>query len=322
MVLAACGDDGSDTETGLPGDDGSTDTTEEPAAAEELVGRSFVSVAVTEDGAERQLADGTEIELNFPDDAPAIGWSAGCNQFGAGLEVEGDVLVVAEPEGTLMGCDDERHTQDEWLTDFLTSEPTWSLDDETLMLTGTTDGSGAAEGADTGEELDAETEPTTTTVIELVEQEGGPGTGGPADSADDVIGPDDGPADHDAGPPSGLDPAPAPALDGRTWVVTELLDGDTVSPVDPGVEATLSISGGQLSLEACNGGGSQIHEITDDEIEVDPPITTMMACGPPLDDVERAMVAVLDGRIGYTVEGDRLILTHPDGHGLVLTAQG
>jgi heat shock protein HslJ len=49
--------------------------------ADDLWGRTFVSVAVTEDGEPRPLIPGTRIELTFGqrEDEGGIRWKAGCN---------------------------------------------------------------------------------------------------------------------------------------------------------------------------------------------------------------------------------------------------
>jgi heat shock protein HslJ len=119
LVLGACGDGGD--RGGGPGSAGTGSA---------LIGKTFLSSAV--DG--RQLVAGTELRLTFSDDG-TIGASAGCNQFVGELEIEAEALVVTNLGGTEMGCDPERHAQDEWFTGFLTTQPTWELDDDHLTLT-------------------------------------------------------------------------------------------------------------------------------------------------------------------------------------------
>src|SRR5690606_28994967 len=52
---------------------------------------------------------------------------------------DGDQLVVDNVGGTEMGCDSERHEQDEWLAAFLQGRPTLALEGETLTLDDGTD---------------------------------------------------------------------------------------------------------------------------------------------------------------------------------------
>ena len=118
VVLGACG-----------GDDASVDTGDGGAA----LAAEYISVEVIEAGASRPLVDGTEISLRFA--AGQVGASLGCNQLGARHELDGDRLRVEEMSTTEMGCDSERHDQDEWFADLLQSEPTVVVDGDTMTLT-------------------------------------------------------------------------------------------------------------------------------------------------------------------------------------------
>ncbi len=95
-----------------------------------LDGRTFLSRSVTG----HDLVIGTTIELSFNDGN--LGASAGCNSMGAPYSLDGDTLVT-EGQGmtqTEIGCDPPRHSQDEWLSRFLTSEPTIALSGNDLTL--------------------------------------------------------------------------------------------------------------------------------------------------------------------------------------------
>ena len=54
-----------------------------------LWGRTFISAAVTEDGEPRPLVPDTRIRVTFEqrDGQRVAGWHAGCNHFGADLEI-------------------------------------------------------------------------------------------------------------------------------------------------------------------------------------------------------------------------------------------
>jgi heat shock protein HslJ len=96
-----------------------------------LDGRTFISERV--DG--HELVKDTAIRLTFKDGQ--LGAQAGCNSLGAPYSVEGDTLAL-EGAGmfmTEMGCDEARHEQDEWLSDFLMSDPSFELDGDELTLT-------------------------------------------------------------------------------------------------------------------------------------------------------------------------------------------
>lgn len=117
-VLSACGDD-----------DESVDTGGGPAA----LAAEYTSVEVTEAGAPRPLVAGTAIALRF--DEGRVGASLGCNQLGGPYELDGDRLLVEDLSMTEMGCDPERHAQDEWFAGLLQSEPTVVVDGDTMTLT-------------------------------------------------------------------------------------------------------------------------------------------------------------------------------------------
>jgi heat shock protein HslJ len=98
-------------------------------------GRDFLSTAVTEKGQDRALVTGTRIRLGFHDDGRLTA-NAGCNTMGGQAEVRDGRLVVADLATTEMGCDPDRHAQDEWLAGFLTSRPRLDLAGDDLTLTG------------------------------------------------------------------------------------------------------------------------------------------------------------------------------------------
>ena len=113
LLLTACGsEDASGTDPG-----------------ELLQGREFWSVSVLEDGAQRELVEGTRIIVRFDEAGTGIGVSAGCNQIGGSIEFDGDRLVTSDLFMTEMGCDPERHAQDEFVIAVLSDRPTVAFDD-------------------------------------------------------------------------------------------------------------------------------------------------------------------------------------------------
>lgn len=104
-----------------------------------LWGKTFVGRSVTVSGAPRQLVAGTAITVAFEwrNDHGIVTWNAGCNTMGSAVTIAADVLDVAHEEvgGTAVGCTDDRHQQDEWLTAFFTADPSWHLEEERLILT-------------------------------------------------------------------------------------------------------------------------------------------------------------------------------------------
>ena len=223
--------------------------------------RTFLSESVTEGGADRPLVTGTVIRLSFEGDN-RIGATAGCNSMGGRVRVEDRRLVIGPLDTTEMGCDPERHAQDEWLAGVLQRDPRWRLDGDRLRLT--------AGG----------------TVITLVDRR--------------TVDPDR-------------------PLEGTTWVLDGISDGETASSVPEGVRATIFFSGGRVNVEACNQGAAEI-DIDGDEIEIETLQMTKRACPPPEGDVDAAIGAVLDGRVTYEIEATSLTLRHASGRSLTFRA--
>jgi len=103
------------------------------ATADGLAGRTFISTAVTDAAGPRALVPGTQIRLTFADDG-TLGVNAGCNAMGATYTVDGAVLRIEGGAMTEMGCDPERHAQDDWVFAFLGSGPTVTLAGNDLTL--------------------------------------------------------------------------------------------------------------------------------------------------------------------------------------------
>jgi heat shock protein HslJ len=103
-----------------------------PAPGSGLDGTEWLSTAVTEDGADRPLVEGTQIRLSFTDGQ--LGASAGCNTMGGSYRIEDGRLVFEGGAMTEMGCDDERHAQDDWLFGFLGSQPSIAQEGDILTL--------------------------------------------------------------------------------------------------------------------------------------------------------------------------------------------
>ena len=239
-ALGGCGGDDDDDGTG-----GTGATT---AAPVDLDGRTFLSHTVSVGGRDRPLVAGTRITLTFDDGT--VGASAGCNSMSGDYTLDGDVLRVGQIGSTEMGCDPERHEQDDWVADLLTSSPTIRLSEPELTLTA-------------GD-----------TVVALVDRE--------------VAEPD---AD----------------LVGTHFVLESIVDGDTVSSVPAGVEATFEISGdGTVELAlGCNTGGGTA-EIGDGTLTFGTIVATEMACEEPAMQVEAAILDLLSGEVTYQIDAGRL----------------
>jgi heat shock protein HslJ len=100
----------------------------------ELDGRTFLSTAVTENGAARPLVEGTRIRIAFHEGR--LNADAGCNQLTGPYTVDGTTLVVDELAMTEMACQPaERMDQDTWLAAVLAGRPTINVSGDTLVLT-------------------------------------------------------------------------------------------------------------------------------------------------------------------------------------------
>jgi heat shock protein HslJ len=114
---------------------------------------------------------------------------------------------------------------------------------------------------------------------------------------------------------------PAKPLAGTAWTLDTIVDGDTASSVPAGVDPpTLNVAeDGQATVFAgCNQGGASV-EIADATLTFGPMRMTSMACEGDATQVENSVLAVLDGKVDYTIEGSQLTLTD-GGQGLVYRA--
>jgi heat shock protein HslJ len=75
------------------------------------------------------------IELRFTEDARLTA-NAGCNTISGPVTFNGNQIDTADLAITEIACDPARHEQDQRLSAFLGSKPTWRLDGESLELTG------------------------------------------------------------------------------------------------------------------------------------------------------------------------------------------
>ncbi len=96
-------------------------------------GHEYLSTSVRQAGADRPLVVGTRIRLSFRDGD--MGASVGCNSMGGAYRIEDGRLVFSGGSMTEMGCDPDRHAQDDWLIGLLGSRPSIAQDGSELTLT-------------------------------------------------------------------------------------------------------------------------------------------------------------------------------------------
>lgn len=236
---------------------------QEGPAPDPLRGKTFVAMAVTEDGKPKQLAPKTELTVEFTDDGRLIA-RAGCNIMQGQVDTsDGTLTVDGGLSMTEMGCDPARHDQDEFVAGVLSANPTWELTDGRLTIR------------------------SGTTVF-------------------DMAGKDDMPRD----------------LQGTTWVLDTLIDGDVASSMAAGApEVTLVFDGKKVTADThCNGYTAE-YVIEGDTITFTPGASTLMACEPEIMRGEAAVADALRDEVTFEVTADRLTFTHPSGKGIGLHAK-
>jgi heat shock protein HslJ len=115
-------------------------------------------------------------------------------------------------------------------------------------------------------------------------------------------------------------------LVGTRWIVDGLVSADAVSspPADATADLTIDANGTQLRISTgCNTGSGGVTVEDSGEgtgtLVVGPVATTLVACPADVASVETQMLAVLQGRVDYVIDGRQLRLTNRS-QGLTLTA--
>lgn len=117
--------------------------------------------------------------------------------------------------------------------------------------------------------------------------------------------------------------APAVPLTGTAWTLmaTATYDGDSgsVASVPAGVTATFRVEGDRVLFETgCNSGGGPV-ERDDETLRFGDLAVTLRGCLDARADVERSVLQVLDGTVGWEITGRELRL-RKGSHELVYTA--
>lgn len=132
LLVTACGADAPTVEPPTAAPSSAHPTTSEPAliTAEALAGREFLSTSLTG----RDLVPGTRVSLHFE----VGGWlhGGGCNGMDGSWALEGTTLDAQYGPVTEVGCPPGRHEQDVWFGEFISSDPTASIDGDELVLRG------------------------------------------------------------------------------------------------------------------------------------------------------------------------------------------
>jgi heat shock protein HslJ len=96
-------------------------------------GRTYLSTEVTG----HELVANTTISISF-DTSGALAARAGCNSIGGSYSVANATLNVGALSQTDMGCAPELMSQDDWIVSLLTTDPTFTVDADTLVISGPT----------------------------------------------------------------------------------------------------------------------------------------------------------------------------------------
>lgn len=107
-------------------------------------------------------------------------------------------------------------------------------------------------------------------------------------------------------------------LEDTEWEVDTVYSGEVASSTPAGGAATLVFERGRVTgSTGCNDlGGDAVVE--DGRIRFGPIEATHAGCPPPLDGLERAVLATLTGDVTYEIEAGRLVLRNTTGDGLGL----
>lgn len=109
-------------------------------------------------------------------------------------------------------------------------------------------------------------------------------------------------------------------LTGTKWTVDTLIQGDAASSIPQGAEAHLTFTedGKVTGNTGCNqltGSAKQ----SGNKIVFTAIATTKMLCPGAANELEKAVLAVLDGEVTMKIDANRLDLKHPSGKGLQLS---
>jgi heat shock protein HslJ len=121
LVLSACGTTGRSADYALAHTPALSDLTEGSWTADGI------------EDANRDIVPGSTITLTF--DNHAVAANAGCNILRGPAAINDDKLVVGKLASTMKACEESLQAQDEWLSSFLTSQPTITRQSNDLWLT-------------------------------------------------------------------------------------------------------------------------------------------------------------------------------------------
>jgi len=112
------------------------------------------------------------------------------------------------------------------------------------------------------------------------------------------------------------------SLEGKLWVLTRYVDGGAMVDAPASVEANATFKDGRIAGKGgCNGFGGD-YTVSGASITFGPLLSTMMACGAPQDDVEKAYFADLGKAATYTATADALTMYDASGAEILVFTAG
>ncbi|MGB0114755.1 MAG: META domain-containing protein [Ilumatobacteraceae bacterium] len=104
----------------------------------------------------------------------------------------------------------------------------------------------------------------------------------------------------------------APSIEGTTWIVTGTIANEAITSTPVDSAASLTITDGTAAVDTgCNTGSGSV-EVTDSTLTFGPLATTRRACVPEINELEAAVLSVLDGEVTYEIDGDTLVIKSGD----------
>ncbi len=119
---------------------------------------------------------------------------------------------------------------------------------------------------------------------------------------------------------SSVAPTPDVDLEGTTWMLDTLIDGEAASSVLAGTSPQIVLEAGEMTAsDGCNTATGS-YEIDDDTLVLGAVRSTLRGCEQGIMRQAQTFNAVLGSEPTISTEGDRLTLTGPDGLALVFRA--
>ena len=104
-------------------------------------------------------------------------------------------------------------------------------------------------------------------------------------------------------------------LEGTTWVVDTIVDGQAASSTPAGGTASVIFDAGEATVSTGCNSGSAPYQVSGTALVLGDLVITKQACRPDLAPLEQAVLAVLQGQVAFAIDADRLRLDHPSGKG-------